>query len=171
MTSSNSMPILKQFGDLTQMDFESSPVWVQCHVMDYDETWYDDTDEETFRPWDGPMPVDPANCIFLVRATFQLADGRELPGFFTPVSLADGDKFGFIQPYLFAGGRYYAYWGGMGGFIPGYKEAFYAAISSSTSGVFPLKFSANPELSLGVVSGILVGFYHSPDMDTVIVEK
>ena len=56
-----SPPTLKQFGDLSPLDFDASPVWVQCHIIDYDEPWYDDTDEETFRPWDRALPVDPDN--------------------------------------------------------------------------------------------------------------
>lgn len=46
-------PELKQFGDLTHEDFDRHPVWIGCHVADYDELWYEDTDEETFRPWTG----------------------------------------------------------------------------------------------------------------------
>jgi hypothetical protein len=47
-------PELKQFGDLTVDDFARCPAWISCHVQDYDEPWYDETDEETFRPWTGP---------------------------------------------------------------------------------------------------------------------
>jgi hypothetical protein len=46
-------PILKQFAALTIEDFAQCPVWIACHVADYDEPWYDDTDEETFRPYGG----------------------------------------------------------------------------------------------------------------------
>jgi hypothetical protein len=43
-------PELKQFGDLTPADFERHPGWIGCHTADYDGAWYDETDEETFRP-------------------------------------------------------------------------------------------------------------------------
>lgn len=42
-------PLLRQFNDLRPQDFEEHSVWVNCHVIDYDEPWYDDTDAETFR--------------------------------------------------------------------------------------------------------------------------
>ena len=62
-------PELKQFSDLTPSDFERHPIWVDCHVVDYDEPWYDDTDEETYRPWAGPLPVEIGSSV-LVRADF-----------------------------------------------------------------------------------------------------
>jgi hypothetical protein len=31
-------------------DLITHPVWVSCHSVDYDEPWYDGTNEETFRP-------------------------------------------------------------------------------------------------------------------------
>jgi len=34
-------PLLRQFGDFTPADFEAHPVWVNCHVIDYDEPWYE----------------------------------------------------------------------------------------------------------------------------------
>ncbi len=58
--------LLKQIQNLRPDDFEEHPVWVLCHIIDYDEPWYDDTDEETFRPWDGPLPVNPSFATFLV---------------------------------------------------------------------------------------------------------
>lgn len=61
-------PILKQFGDLTPADFADHAVWVSVHTLDYDEPWYDDNDEETFRPWTGKLPVAPQDGMFLVRA-------------------------------------------------------------------------------------------------------
>src|SRR6185503_15391472 len=44
-------PGLKQFGQLTMEDFDLAPVWASCHSFDSNEPWFDDTDEETFRPW------------------------------------------------------------------------------------------------------------------------
>lgn len=102
-------PFLKQFGDLTDRDFAQSPVWVGCHTFDYDEPWYDDTDEETFRPWTAPLPVDPADGMFLVRASFRLADGRELGGFVTPAAPNDADDLGLIQPHMNVSGTYFGF--------------------------------------------------------------
>ena len=71
-------PILKQFGNLTPSDFSQHPVWVNVHVIDYEEDWYNETDEETFRPWDGNLPADPSETMFLVKARLTLADGSEI---------------------------------------------------------------------------------------------
>jgi len=78
-------PILKQFSELRLSDFEKYPVWVNCHVIDYEESWYDDTDEETFRPWLEETPVDPGHTIFLVKSTLTLNDGTVFCGFITPI--------------------------------------------------------------------------------------
>jgi hypothetical protein len=64
-------PELKQFGDLTPADFERHPVWIACHTEDFAEPWFNETDEETFRPWTGPLPVGPSDGMLLVRATFE----------------------------------------------------------------------------------------------------
>jgi len=113
-----SKPELRQFGSLTRADFDRCPAWIGCHTFDYDEDWYDDTDEETFRPWDGELPVDPAMGMFLVKSSFELRNGAVYTGFITPQSppKASGLKslliklglakplvpsLGFLQPYLF----------------------------------------------------------------------
>src|SRR4029453_10996720 len=90
-----STPELRQFGTLTPNDFIRSPVWVQCHIIDHDEPWHNQTDEETFRPWAGAVPVDPQEAMFLVRATFELADGTKLSGFVTPAQV---QELGMMQP-------------------------------------------------------------------------
>src|SRR5438105_433781 len=38
-------PILKQAHYLTPDDFAKYPVWINCHTTDYDEPWYEETDE------------------------------------------------------------------------------------------------------------------------------
>jgi hypothetical protein len=68
-------PELKQFGDFDIEDLERHPVWIGCHTADYGKPWYEDTDEETFRPYRGKLPADPADGMFLVRAVFVLRDG------------------------------------------------------------------------------------------------
>ena len=81
------MPELRQFGDLSPADFDRHPVWVNCHGADDGEPWYEETDEETFRPWTGALPVSQADGMFLVRAQLELRDGGRFRGFITPPSL------------------------------------------------------------------------------------
>jgi hypothetical protein len=37
-------PELRQMSSLALEDFDRHPVWVQSHIMDYDEPWYEETD-------------------------------------------------------------------------------------------------------------------------------
>lgn len=163
-------PTLRQFGALVPADFEATPVWVNCHTIDYDEPWYDGTDEETFRPWTGELPVDPSAGMFLVRAAFQTADGHEFAGFVTPAPADQNDDLGLIQPYLAAAGRFFGFWGGMPGIQAQEKKAFYAALGVTADQVFPVRFSCSPQLTTNGCSGSIAGFYRSKGRDGSIVE-
>ena len=162
-------PLLKQFGDLRPDDFRKFPVWVSCHVIDYDESWYGETDEETFRPWLGDLPVDPAQTMFLLRAEFRIADGRSYEGFITP---AEADDLGLIQPQIFLESRRFGFWGGMVGVPEPERAALYEALAVSPEAAFPIAFNAQPGLGLGVVSGSIEGFYRKPNLSSLpVVER
>jgi hypothetical protein len=159
------MPLLVQFGDLTSEHFAAHSVWAACHSFDYDEPWYGDTDEATFRPWDGALPVDPNDGMFLVRAAFRLADGTELPGFATP---ADGNgaeqTLGLIQPHVFLpDGQQLGFWLGMFGEPRAEADALYAALAKDAAAVFPISFDLPGALSAGISGGRITGFYTVPD--------
>jgi hypothetical protein len=68
-------PELKQEYALSLADFSRQPVWVGVHNFDSDEPWYEQSDEETFRPWTGPLPFAETRGFVLAAATFELADG------------------------------------------------------------------------------------------------
>jgi hypothetical protein len=108
-------PELKQFGDLARADFSRYPVWIACHTADYGEPWYEETDEETFRPWTGALPVSPSEGMLLVRATLELRDASRHPGFVTPAFKKD---LGALQPQIFVGDRRFGFWGGMFATVP-----------------------------------------------------
>lgn len=93
-------PILKQFAALSPEDFERHPVWIACHVADYGEPWYDETDEETFRPYSGPFPTDTSDLL-LVSAIAIMNDGSTHAGFLSPSRQA-GDLAN-LQPHVFVG--------------------------------------------------------------------
>ena len=155
-----SKPELRQLGTLKPEDFTRHPVWVQCHVVDSEEAWNSQTDEETFRPWTGGLPVEPQHGMFLVRATFDLADGTILTGFVTPSA---SSELGTMQPSLFtASGQRVAFWLGM---FPRLEEceAAYSSLAKTASQVFPIRFAADVQLSRGVASGTLEGFYSIPE--------
>lgn len=155
-------PLLRQFGDLTPADFETHPVWVNCHVIDYDEPWYEETDEETFRPWLKSSPVDPAETIFLVRASLRLADGTMLSGFITPQAthMNEGKPdLGLIQPELFLpSGKRFSFWFGVMAPPRALMAELYASLGKTEDQVFPLAFTADETLAAGIVSGSVPGF-------------
>jgi len=164
-------PELKQFGELEAEDFDRHPVWVGCHTADYGKPWYEDTDEETFRPHTGKLPADPSGGMFLVRTAIELRDGSRYPGFVTPAA-AGWDKrpgggpmlkhdhiLGTQQPQIFVGDRAFGFWGGMAG-IPGRtQQELYAALGKAPDAVFPLRFTAETGLAMGIAEGEVDGFY------------
>lgn len=168
-------PLLRQFGDLTPADFETHPVWVHCHIIDYDEPWYEETDEETFRPWLNGTPVDPAETMFLVRAAYRLNDGTTLSGFITPQhSQENEDKpdLGIIQPQLFLpSGKRVPFWFGI---VTPPKELMieiYTSLGKIETQVFPLTFIAEEGLASGIVSGAVPGFCSRGKGNQVAVHK
>src|ERR1700722_4879299 len=75
------MPQVKQESELLPMDLVRHPVWVGVHGYDSDQPWYESSDEETFRPWQGPLPFDETRGVAIVTATIELADGSLYNGF------------------------------------------------------------------------------------------
>ncbi len=156
-------PLLKQFGDLTVADFAKHPVWVSVHILDYDEPWYDDTDEETFRPWTGELPVGPVEGMLLVRAKMTLADGRILEGFFTPQSKKETLSLATMQPQLFLpSGKRCDFWDGMFKRPAGERKLIYQELGKDASAIFPVHFSAEKGLATGRVAGSIPGFCWCP---------
>jgi hypothetical protein len=155
-------PELKQFGTLTQDDFHQAPVWAGVHSLDHGEPWYDDTDEETFRPWIQGTPVDPSQGMFLVRSRITLSDGSQFPGFLTPVpgtGEVKESELGMVQPHLFlSDGRAISFWGGMTGFSLDARREIFSMLGKKPDQVFPLRFAADPGLTLGKQSGRMNGF-------------
>jgi len=155
-------PALRQFRDLRPEDFEKHPIWVHCHVIDYNEPWYGETNEETFRPWLKGGPVDPRETMFLVAASLRLADGTELPGFITPQNPAENKgepDLGIIQPQVFLpSGKRVAFWFGIMTPRDDHIAGVYAALGKTAAEVFPVSFAAKEGLATGITSGSIPGF-------------
>jgi hypothetical protein len=149
-----SAPELKQFGELEPEDFQRHPVWIGCHTADYGKPWYEDTDEETFRPYDGTFPADPSEGILLVRAVIELSDGSRYPGFVTP-----GLGLGTQQPQVFVGDSVFGFWGGIAGIPEPSQRELYAALGKSPDEIFPVRFAADVGLVTGRPAGQIEGFY------------
>jgi hypothetical protein len=148
-------PILKQFAVLTIEDFAQHPVWIACHVADDNEPWYDDTDEETFRPYVGELPVDVGEMT-LVAAQARLNDGSRHFGFLTPA--AERDDLATVQPHVFAGGRAHGFWGGIVGVPVQERQEFLDAIAKAETVTFPIEFVVSSSLSRGITSTTITGW-------------
>lgn len=183
------IPELRQFGTLSLTDFERHPIWVGVHNMDTGKPWYDRADEETYRPWTDLLPAPAKPGSFLVAAKLQLRDGSIYPGIVTPVAhdwdapppprkmkggaivqhrshrARHGDSplaiLGIQQPRIFVDGQRFHFWGGIRGVAPEKRAAFYNSIRKQPEDIFPLHFDADPNLSTGIVSGTVDGFYRA----------
>ena len=159
-------PILKRFDDLTPGDFEKHPVWASVHTLDYDEPWHDNTDEETFRPWTGDLPVEPENGMFLVRAKLTLADGCVLDGFVTPQSESESMSLGAVQPQIFLpSGKRCDFWDGMFKRDPEDRKVLYTELGNNPAAVFPITFRAEKNLANGWLTGSIPGFCWCPEKE------
>lgn len=155
-------PLLKQYKHLTAADFKKHPVWAACHSVDYDQPWFDDTDEETFRPWKRSKPWEPEFGMALVRATLTLADGRKLPGFITPQHKGEPLDLGIVQPEIFLpSGKRASFYIGMGK-DPKNNKRVYAELGKDSKAIFPIKFAAEKKLSKGQITGAIPGFVWQP---------
>jgi len=137
------VPELKQFGELDAEDFQRHPVWIGCHTTDYGKPRYEDTDEETFRPYDGHLPVNPSDGMLLIRAVIQLKDGTCYPGFVIP-----GLSLGRQQPQIFVDERRFAFWGGRLSIPQRSQRELYAALGKGPEAIFPLHFAGNLPFAL-----------------------
>ena len=150
---------LKQFGELTAEDFIQHPVWIGVHGMDEAESWYEDCDEETFKPWTGALPVGPEEGMLLVQATFTFADGTRIPGFITPQHENEPLDLGIIQPQMFSSAGRHDFWDGMFQRPPELSAAFYRVFNKTEGQIYPITFAASPGLASGRVAGKIEGFY------------
>ena len=151
-------PELKQFGVLSSGDFERHPVWIGCHVADYDEPWYEETDEETFRPWTGASRLPPLKACYWCEPSLELRDGTRCSGFVTP-AFDEGD-LGTQQPAE-------SLWAtdasvfGEGCVVCRLTTHVLRCDSTATGRSLPLTFTVKPGLATGVVAGQVQGFYQS----------
>jgi hypothetical protein len=168
-------PVLKQYSDLKVQDFENYPIWVQCHIVDYEEKWYDDTDEETFRPWIGEIPVSPDYAMFLIKAELKLNDGEICLGFITPcleINYQNENDLGFIQPQIFTkSGDRIGFWTGMFPMDQTKISDFYRKLNKPGNQIFPIQFNSIEGLANGITSGKINGFLTIPERNNIVITK
>jgi hypothetical protein len=80
--------LLKDQTSLLRADFGRYPVWVRVQDYDRERPWYRNSTEQTYRPWDGPLPLQPRSQfhLALVAASFRLSNGDSYPGYLNPAT-------------------------------------------------------------------------------------
>jgi hypothetical protein len=169
-------PELKQETDLSPADFARQPVWVGVHHYDSDQPWYEQSDEETFRPWTGPLPFAEPRGFALVATEFVLADGSvyggycrsvpDTPNELTPWSQRHGgDPLSLLllqNPIIFVDSQQFDFQLRVPELRQNAIQSFFTAIGKKPGEVFPLQFSAAGGLIEGINSGKIEGFYDLP---------
>lgn len=164
-------PLLKQLGSVTLADFEKFPVWVLCHTTDYDEEWYDDTDEATVRPWSDNIPIDAKSAIFFIRAHFVLADGAEMKGFVSymtnPQWKIVANDIGSTQPVLLhPSGKQIPFWYGVIKITSEDMNRIYTLLGKDRKMVFPIRYRVDDNLIVVEQKGEIDGFYSYRQVDS-----
>ena len=149
------MKIRKQVYELTLDDLERTPVW----EFALDEEGEEGQDEATVRPFGGPLPLNPADGLFIIRAMFRLADGTSLTGYLTPPAPPDS-SLSMIHPCIVVPSGHVMFWFGV---IPPKADvlrASYAKLGKTAAQVFPASFESDTALVGGPVRGTIEGFSH-----------
>ncbi len=149
------MRVRKQVYELTPADLDESPIW----EFALDEEGEPGQNEATVRPWEGGEPLDPADGMFVVHATFVLADGTHFGGYLTPPVQGD-HSIGTIQPIVVTPEGQVGFWCGIMAPTSEMLATHYVTLGRAAPAVFPLHYTSNVEIVGGPVTGTLNGFLH-----------
>ena len=143
--------IRRQVYELTPDDLSTSSVW----EFALDEEGEPDQDEATVRPYSYSGALDPSSGMFIVAASFWLADGTPMHGYLTPAPSTNMRSLGTIQPQIiFARGQVSFWWGRC---TPDTARA-YQLLGRDAASVFPVRFESEVPLVGGIVGGTIPGF-------------
>jgi hypothetical protein len=149
------MKIRKQVYDLTEQDLRACSTW----EFALDEESEEGQDEATVRPWSGQAPVDPADGMYVVRATIVLADGTVHCGYLTPPTRGD-ESVPAVQPVILTERGQVMLWYGVLAPRPELIQEAYDKLGRSRGQVFPVRYASDAALQSGVVEGSVDGFMH-----------
>jgi hypothetical protein len=155
------MRIRKQVYELSLDDLSEYPVW----EFALDEEGEEGQDEATVRPHEVSGALDPSDGMFVVSASFTLADGSKMLGYLTPPVQGDG-TIGTLQPIIVTPHGQVGFWCGI--MSPSSEQLVksYGSLGRDADRVFPLQFESQVELVGGPVRGCLSGFMVLEDMET-----
>ncbi len=105
-------PIFRNYDDIGPSELASFPVWVCCHLTDYDEPWYEDVDDEAYRAWTDTSPIG-KDTVAIVAASFRTNTGTLLHGFIETWGDSSGNTVLDLKPTIFdADGQRISFWHG-----------------------------------------------------------
>jgi hypothetical protein len=160
------MPIRKEVHALCIDDFERSPVW----EFALDEVGHGDQSEATVRPYKPNGPLDPGTGMFVVRASFRLADGTLALGYLSP-PIASYCGIEIVQPTVLLPDGQLRLWCGLIAPDPDALDRLYERLERSPAELFPLSYESAVPLVSGPVRGEVRGFAHYRSrQDMTIVE-
>jgi hypothetical protein len=149
--------------ELGPADLERFPIW----EFALDEEGEEGQDEATVRPYEASGPLDPADGMFIVRASLTLSDGTRLRGYVTPPVQGEGGLSTF-QPAVVVEGGQVSFWCGMVTPTPEHIATCYALLGRASSAhVFPLRFESDVALVGEPVAGEVPGFLILEDFATM----
>ena len=153
--------VRKQVYELTLHDLSTFPVW----EFRLDEEGEEGRDESTVRPYTASGPLDPTDCMFVVRAVFTLADGSRMQGYFTPPGRGDA-SIGTLQPIIVTERGQVRLWCGTAAPASKRLAHSYELLGKDAKHVFPVQFESDVELVGGPVRGSVPGFLVLEDFQT-----
>jgi hypothetical protein len=149
--------------ELTPEDLERFPIW----EFALDEEGEEGQDEATVRPYAANGPLDPADGMFIVRASLTLADGTRLKGYLTPPVQGETGLSTF-QPAVVVQDGQVSFWCGMVSPTLEHISKSYALLGkASSTHVFPLRFESDVALVGGPIAGDVPGFVVLEDFRTM----
>lgn len=137
--------VRKQVHELSEADLSMHSLWCYPGVED------SRSDEMTVEAVD-PDLFD-FHTMFITRATFVLACGRQVTGWVHPDA-----SLGFAQPCMFVGDRSFTFWNGLEPPDETYLASLCSELRLSAASIFPITWRAihapPPSPSEGVIPGI-----------------
>jgi hypothetical protein len=155
------MKIRKQVYELTLDDVSQFPVW----EFALDEEGEEGQDEATMRPCEISGALDPSDGIFIVRATFTLADGTKMCGFLTPPVPCDAG-FGRLQPVIITDRGQVSFWHGVLAPDTQSLAQSYGKLGRDAGNTFPVQVISDVELVGAPVRASIEGFIVLEDWRT-----
>ncbi len=147
--------IRKQVYDLTLDDFTRFPVWE--HALD--EEGEPGQDEATVRPYRTLGALDESEGLFVVKASFVLANGTPCQGC---LYASENRDVGYVQPAIITPRGQVAFWRGI--LTPKAEEVAtaYERLGKNAGEVFPLRYRSEVPLRHGMISGTVPAFLSRP---------